>query len=284
MIVIDGDRVAVRSEGAAPLEYAIGTPEAFRILSQLWLRSGWDNKYVYSFTWMGRPIIQLPEDMIRLQEVIYTIQPDLIVETGLAHGGSLVFYASLCKAMGRGRVVGVDIEIRPHNRSAIESHSLASLITLIEADSTSPRALVEVKKQIPRGGKVIALLDSCHTVEHVQRELEAYAPLVTPGSYIVAMDGIMGQLAGAPRTHPDWTWNNPREAAKEFCAAHRDFQIVEPQFLFNEGSIQDRVTYWPGAFILRISPASPAAAGAVREQARGARGARRGRARKRRPR
>jgi cephalosporin hydroxylase len=254
MIVIDADKLTIRTEGAASLEYGIGTPEAFRILSDLWLRSGWDNKHVYTFTWLGRPMIQLPEDMIRLQEVIYTVKPDLIVETGVAHGGSLVFYASLCQAMGKGRVVGVDIEIRPHNRKAIESHPLFPYITLIEHDSVSPQAISKVKKQIPRGGQVMVLLDSCHTKEHVRRELEAYAPMVTPGSYIVAMDGIMGQLAGAPRTQPDWTWNNPREAAREFCAAHAEYEIVEPPFLFNEGSITERVTYWPGAFIRRVAP------------------------------
>jgi len=254
MIVIDGDKLTAYAENAAPLECGIGTPEAFRILSELWLRSGWDNKHVYSFTWLGRPMIQLPEDMIRLQEVIYTVQPDVIVETGVAHGGSLVFYATLCKAMGRGRVIGVDIEIRPQNRRAIESHWLPSYITLIEHDSTSPQAISKVKKLIPRGASVLVLLDSCHTREHVRRELEVYAPMVSPGSYIVAMDGIMGALAGAPRSQPDWTWNNPGEAARDFCSAHPEFEIVEPPFLFNEGSITRRVTYWPGAFIRRAAP------------------------------
>src|SRR5665213_1784767 len=124
MIIIDGDTVAVSEEGAPSVEYGIGSPEAFRIISQAWLRSGWDAKYVYSFTWLGRPIIQLPEDLIRIQELIFTLQPDLIVETGVAHGGSLIFYASLCQAMGKGRVVGVDREIRPQNRKAIETHVL----------------------------------------------------------------------------------------------------------------------------------------------------------------
>ena len=251
MILIGGGKVTVSEDGTSPVEYGIGTPEAFRVLSQLWLRSGWDTKHVYSFTWLGRPILQLPEDMMRLQEVIFTIQPDLIVETGVAHGGSLVFYASLCRLMGKGRVVGVDIEIRPHNRSAIESHCLSSSITLIEGDSTSPQTVSKVREHIPPGGKVLVLLDSRHTKEHVRGELEVYGPLVTPGSYIVAMDGIMEQLVGAPRTEPDWTWNNPRRAALEYAAAHPEFQIVEPAFLFNEGLITDRVTYWPNAFLLR---------------------------------
>ena len=105
------------------------------------MRVGWNQKYQYTFSWMGRPVIQLPEDMMRMQEVIYRLQPDLIVETGVAHGGSLIFYASLCKAIGKGRVVGIDIEIRPHNRMAIESHPLAGLITLIEGSSIAPEVV-----------------------------------------------------------------------------------------------------------------------------------------------
>src|SRR5947207_8708272 len=105
---------------------AIGSPEAFAIISRAWLRSGWDNKYVYGFTWLGRPVIQLPEDMIRIQEVIWRLRPDVLVETGVAHGGSLIFYASLFEAMGQGRVIGVDVDIRRDNRTAIEAHPLAT--------------------------------------------------------------------------------------------------------------------------------------------------------------
>jgi cephalosporin hydroxylase len=251
MITIDGDKVIVTGDGARE-EYGIGTPEAFRILSKLWLRSGWDTKYVYSFTWLGRPIIQLPEDMIRLQEVIYTVQPDVIIETGVAHGGSLVFYASLCKAMSKGRVVGIDIEIRPHNRAAIESHALSSYITLVEGSSIDAAVVEQVKAQIEPGERVIVLLDSCHTKEHVLAELKAYSPMVSPGSYIVAMDGIMEEVAGAPRTEADWTWNNPQRAATEFVESNREFAIEEPPFQFNEGEITERITYWPSAFIRRV--------------------------------
>lgn len=252
MILIDEDKVVVTADGGRREEHDIGSPEAFALLSRLWLRSGWDNKYVYSFTWLGRPVIQLPEDMIRLQEVIFSVQPDVIVETGIAHGGSLVFYASLCKAMGRGRVVGVDIEIRPHNRKAIEEHFLFPLITLIEGSSTAPETVERVRGETRPGEKVLVLLDSNHTKEHVLAELNAYAPLVSRGSYIVAMDGIMEQVVGAPRTEPDWTWNNPRRAALQFVGENPDFIIEEPRFLFNEGNITDRVTYWPSAFIKRI--------------------------------
>src|SRR4030095_12011976 len=116
------------------------------------LRSGWDTKYVYGFTWLGRPIIQLPEDLIRVQEVIYRVKPDVVIETGVAHGGSLVFYASLLTAMGRGRVIGVDIEIRPHNRAALEAHPLMSRITLIEANSITPETANRVADEIGRPG------------------------------------------------------------------------------------------------------------------------------------
>lgn len=232
--------------------YPIGSPEAFAVISRAWLRSGWDSKHVYSFTWMGRPIIQLPEDMIRIQEVIYSVQPDVIIETGVAHGGSLVFYASLCKVMEKGRVIGVDIEIRLHNRKAIESHPLFPFITLIEGSSIDTAVVDQIKAQVKPGQTVLVLLDSCHTKAHVLAELNAYSPLVTKGSYIVAMDGIMERLVGAPRTQPDWSWNNPRQAALEFVSQNSDFIIEEPAFLFNEGSVCERVTYWPSGFIKRI--------------------------------
>ena len=149
MIQIDIDNDIVVKDGR---EYPIGSPEAFSIISEAWLRAGWDTKYVYSFAWMGRPIIQLPEDMIRIQEVIYDIKPDLIIETGVAHGGSLIFYASICKAMGIGRIVGIDIEIRPHNREAIEQHEMFPYISLIEGSSTDPSIVKSVKEHIQNGG------------------------------------------------------------------------------------------------------------------------------------
>lgn len=252
IVTVDGDRVSVSHPDGAREEFEIGAPEAFRILSTLWLRSGWDMKYVYSFSWLGRPIIQLPEDLIRLQEVICEVRPDVIVETGVAHGGSLVFYASLCKAMDRGRVIGIDIEIRPHNREAILSHPLAPYISLIDGSSIDPAVVEQVKSQIKPGERVIVLLDSCHEKDHVLAELTAYSELVGPGSYLVAMDGIMEQVAGAPRTRADWSWNNPRQAAIEFAQANPRFSIVEPPFAFNEGQVTERVTYWPQAFIKRI--------------------------------
>lgn len=225
--------------------------EAFREVTKAWLRVGWDTKYVYGFTWLGRPIIQLPDDMIRLQEVICQVRPDVIVETGIAHGGSLIYSASLCQLLGQGRVVGVDIEIRQHNRQAIEAHPLAKYITMFEGSSTAPEVVGKVRQTIKPGERVLVFLDSCHTKDHVLDELEAYGPLVSSGSYIVAMDGIMQDVVGAPRTSPDWVTNNPQTAVKEFLARHPEFVLEEPPFPFNEGLVTDRVTYWPNAFLRR---------------------------------
>lgn len=253
MITIDlknGSMTVVEERGEITCE--LGSPEAFSIISKVWLRCGWDSKYAYSFTWLGRPIIQLPEDLMRIQEVIWMVKPDVIIETGIAHGGSLVFYATLCKAVGKGRVIGVDIEIRPHNRRAIESHQLFPFITLIEGDSVDPAVVNQVKAQVRPGETALVLLDSCHEKEHVLAELKAYAPLVTQGSYIVAMDGIKEQLVGAPRSQRDWSWNNPKRGALEFVEKNPEFIIEEPLFLFNEGNISERVTYWPSGFIKRV--------------------------------
>jgi cephalosporin hydroxylase len=225
---------------------------AFEILSRQWLTVGWGTKYTYTFTWMGRPIIQLPEDMVRIQEVIYRLKPGLIIETGIAHGGSLIFYASLCKAMEHGRVIGVDIEIRPHNRHAIEAHELFPYLTLIEGSSTDPDIIARVRSLIRSGETVLVLLDSNHTKRHVLDELRAYAPLVTPGSYIVATDGIMKDLVGVPRAGEDWDTNNPYKAAQEFVQEQPEFVIEQPPWPFDESAgLTDNVTHWPGAWLRR---------------------------------
>ncbi len=198
-------------------------------------------------------MIQLPEDMIRLQEVIYQVKPDVIIETGIAHGGSLIFHASLCQAMGKGRVVGVDIEIRPHNREAITSHELHKYITMYEGSSIDPDVVSKVRNEVKDNDRVLIILDSNHTKEHVLGEIEAYAPLVSKNSYVIACDGIMAEVKGAPRTEEDWDWNNPVTAAKEFAANSDDFILEEPVFPFNEGVVSERVTYWPSAYLKKIS-------------------------------
>ncbi len=205
------------------LEYSIGSPEAFSLLSEAWLRSGWDNKYVYSFTWLGRPIIQLPEDMFRIQELIYRVKPDVLVETGVAHGGSLVFYASLFNAMGRGRIIGIDIEIRPHNRKAIEAHDLSKYISLIEGGSTDEGTVERVRRQLQPSDRVLVVLDSNHAKDHVLAELRAYSPMVTLGSYIVSCDGIMSKLKGAPRSQEDWGLEQSPRGSARVSHAHGRF-------------------------------------------------------------
>ena len=243
--------LVVIQSGDAERTIPIGSPEAFELISEAWVRSGWDGKYVYSFSWMGRPIIQLPDDVIRIQEAIYAVKPDVIVETGVAHGGSLILYASLFRAMGRGRVIGIDIEIRPHNRAAIEAHELSDLISLVEGSSTAPGVVKQVHSMIHPSERVMVILDSNHSRDHVRSELEAYGPLVSEGSYIVATDGIMGDLVNAPRSQPDWAWNNPRIAAEQFIVAHPEFEDAPPALPFNEGMLNHRVTYWPGAWLRR---------------------------------
>ncbi|MFN0065134.1 MAG: CmcI family methyltransferase, partial [Chlamydiales bacterium] len=134
-LIIDTEKQTLETEGTPIPLYS---DEAFELLSKQWLKVGWNQKYSYTFSWMGRPIIQIPEDMIRLQEVIYAVKPDVILELGIAHGGSLIYSASLLKTMDKGRVIGVDIEIRPHNREAIESHPLFPYITMFEGSSVDP--------------------------------------------------------------------------------------------------------------------------------------------------
>lgn len=223
--------------------------EAFELLSNQWLKVGWDQKYPYTFSWMGRPIIQLPEDMIRTQEVIYRVKPDVVIETGVAHGGSLIFYASLCKAMEKGRVIGVDVEIRPHNQKAIEAHELAGYITLVEGSSTAPETVMKVKSMVRPGETALVILDSNHTKQHVADELEAYHDLVTPGSYIAATDGSMKDLYDVPRGMPDWEWNHPTAAAAEFSQRHPEFILEQPAWPFNESKLTENITHWPGAWL-----------------------------------
>ena len=234
--------------------FALDTPEAFELISRAWLRASWDIKYPYAFSWFGRPIIQIPEDMIRIQEVIWDIRPDVIIETGVAHGGSLIFYASLLKAMGlsKSRVVGVELELRAHNANAIAKHPLSKSIRIVQGSSIDPKTIQKVARYIKGSSRVLVILDSNHTKEHVRAELEAYSLLVSVGSFIVATDGIMETVAGAPRTKPEWVHDNPKQAAIEFVREHDNFRQEEPIWPFNEGKVRERITYWPGAYIRRV--------------------------------
>lgn len=228
--------------------------DGFARISRLWVKVGWALRYSYGFAWMGRPVIQLPEDLVRVQEVIYRVRPDVVVETGVAHGGSLIFYASLMKAMGRGRVIGIDVDIRPPNRKALERHELKPLITLIEGSSVDPGVVDQVRSSIRTGETVMVLLDSNHTRSHVAAELKAYAPLVTSGSYLVATDGIMQDLHDVPGGRPEWRHDNPTEAAREFAASNPDFVLEDPPPPFDERETRGRITYWPGGWLRRVKP------------------------------
>lgn len=249
-IDFDADEITVAGpEGER--RYALASREAFAVLTEAWLRAGWANRYSYTFSWFGRPVIQLPEDLIRLQELVHQLKPDVIVETGIAHGGTTVFLAGLCRLNRRGRVIAVDIDIRPHNRTALEDHEFASSITLIEGDSAAPGTVAQVCDRIGAEDSVFVLLDSDHSKAHVLAELEAYAPLVKPGGYIVVADGVMGSLAGLPGARADWSWNNPKAAVAAFLAAHREFERAPPPLVFNEGGVPTGGTYWPDGYIRR---------------------------------
>jgi cephalosporin hydroxylase len=248
-INIDTDAgTLIRDGETVPLYSKAG----FEQLSRLWVKVGWNEKYAYTFSWMGRPIIQLPEDLVRIQEVIWNLRPTLIIETGVAHGGSLIYYASLCEAMHRGRVIGVDIEIRPPNRSAIEEHPLSQRITLIEGDSIGADTLDRVRQQVSPDDRVLVVLDSCHTTAHVALELEAYHGFVSPGSYIVATDGVMRDLHDVPRGDPAWAHDHPSRAALEFAASHPNFVLEQPDWPFNESTLTENVTHWPSAWLRRV--------------------------------
>ena len=252
-LTIDTDAKTLVVEGEEQKSFELYSNEAFQILSDHWVKVGWNQKYPYTFSWMGRPIIQLPEDLIRIQEVIYRIKPDVILETGVAHGGSLIFYAGLCTAMKRGRVIGVDLEIRKHNRAAIEAHEMFPLITLVEGDSVSAETVAHVHSLIKPGETVLVILDSCHTKAHVRAELDAYHSLVPEGSYVVATDGVMRDVYDVPRGNRTWDLDHPAAAAEEFAQAHPEFVLEQPEWPFNESSLSQNITHWPSAWLRKVA-------------------------------
>lgn len=248
---VDTEAATLQVDGEEPL--ALFSKESFEMLSDAWVQVGWSQRYSYTFSWMGRPIIQLPEDMIRLQEVVHRVRPDVVVETGVAHGGSAVFVASLLRAMGHGRVVSVDVEIRPDNRRAIEEHVLSELITLVEGDSVADETVARVGEHVGDARVVLVVLDSNHSKKHVSRELEAYHHLVSKDSYIIATDGIMRDVARTPNGSASWVHDNPAAAAEEFAAKHPDFELEQPPWLFNDSPLRRSITYWPSAWLRRRS-------------------------------
>ena len=184
-----------------------------------------EDRYSYNFSWMGRPIIQYPQDMLAMQEIIWNVKPDLIIETGIAHGGSLIYYASLCELVGHGEVLGIDIDIRPHNRVEIENHSMFKRIRMIEGSSIDQH-IVDQVRELAKDKRVIVVLDSNHTHAHVLAELRAYAPLVSVGGYCVVFDTVVEDLQ--PGSFPDRPWDvgdNPKTAVQEFLKENDNFEI-----------------------------------------------------------
>ncbi|MCS3470350.1 cephalosporin hydroxylase [Pseudomonas sp. JUb42] len=183
------------------------------------------HKYTYHYSWMGRPIIQLPQDMLAMQELIWRLKPDLVIECGIAHGGSIIYYASLLELQGHGEVLGIDRDIRPHNREAIESHPMSKRIRMIEGSSID-LATVEQVREIAAGKKVIVVLDSNHTHDHVLEELRLYSPLVSADSYCVVMDTIVEDMPAD--AFPDRPWghgDNPKTAVWQFLKEDDSFEI-----------------------------------------------------------
>ena len=215
---------------------------AFKDLSRQWLQASMDKKYVYNFDWLGRPIIQYPQDMVGIQELVWQVRPDLIIETGIAHGGSLVLSASLlamldmCDAIESGstidprqsarKVIGIDIDIRPHNRAAIEAHPMASRIQMVQGSSVAPDVVAQVHAAAQGYKKVLVFLDSMHTHDHVLGELDAYAPLVTPGSYCVVFDTFVEDMPPNFFLNRPWdVGNNPKTASREWLKSHPEFAV-----------------------------------------------------------
>lgn len=184
-------------------------------------------RYSYNFSWMGRPIIQYPQDMIAMQEIIWELKPDLIIETGIAHGGSLIYYASLLELIGKGEVLGIDIDIREHNRREIEKHPMFRRIKMLQGSAIDETLVQQVSEEVKGKQTVLVVLDSNHTHEHVLQELKLYAPFVTPGSYLVVFDTIVEDLPEGyfKETRPWGLGNNPKTAVWEFLKNNDQFVI-----------------------------------------------------------
>ena len=237
---------------------------AYVELSQTWLKESMQRKYVYNFEWLGRPIIQYPQDMAAVQELIWAVRPDVVIETGIAHGGSLILSASMlamldmCDAIESGRtidprqsgrkVIGIDIDIRAHNRAAIETHPMTSRIRMVQGSSIDPQVVEQVRAQVDPGQCVMVFLDSMHTHEHVLAELNAYAPLVTPGSYCVVFDTFIEDMP--PHFFSDRPWdvgNNPKTAVHQWLHKNQHFEVDA------DWSHKLMITVAPDGFLKRIS-------------------------------
>ncbi|MDG2213228.1 MAG: cephalosporin hydroxylase family protein [Verrucomicrobiota bacterium] len=205
----------------------LGGDGAVRQATLDWIEAIAPHKYTYNFSWLGRPIIQFPQDLAALQEIIWASKPDLIIETGIAHGGSLIFHASILHLLGnQGRVLGVDIDIRDHNRLEIEAHPMFERIDMIQGSSIEDDVAAQVAAAASKAGQVMVVLDSNHTHDHVLSELEIYAPLVTKGCYMVVLDTLIEDMPEG--SFPDRPWgkgDNPRTAVNAFLETTNRFEV-----------------------------------------------------------
>lgn len=203
-----------------------GENKSLNSAAREFLKESVKTNYSYNFSWMGRPIIQYPQDMIAMQEIIWEVKPDLIIETGIAHGGSLIYYASLLELIGNGEVLGIDIDIRSHNRKEIENHPMYKRIKLIEGSSVSDEVLLKVIEHLKDKKKIMVALDSNHTHEHVAVELKLYSPFVTKDSYLVVFDTLIEDMP--ENFYSDRSWSvgdNPKTAVQEFLKSNDNFEI-----------------------------------------------------------
>ena len=195
-------------------------------ITRSWFDLAFKYQYSYHFTWLGRPIIQFPQDMVALQEIIWEIKPDIIIETGIAHGGSIIFSASMLQLIGKGKVIGIDIDIRKQNRIEIEKHPSYKRIKMIEGSSVEPKIIKKVFSAVKNKKKIMLLLDSNHTHEHVLKELEAYSSLVKKGSYIIVFDTMVEDMP--ENSFPNRPWNkknNPKTAVRKFLKKNKRFKV-----------------------------------------------------------
>lgn len=245
-IVARADATVTLVSGGRQTTVDLYSAEGLELLSALRLKQAAEFKLMYEPRWLGVRIIQLPEDIVAIQELLWQVRPDVVVECGIAHGGSLILAASVMEMIGAGRVVGVDIDIRSHNRTVIESHPLAHRITLIEGSSVSQDVAARIRSLCRDAGSVLVILDSGHSAEHVAAEIALYRDLVTEGSYLVVMDGAQGLVSDIPRGDPAWRTDNPLVAIRAFLAGNPDFQADRSFERFGMTSV-------PGGFLKRVA-------------------------------
>lgn len=204
----------------------LGRDQEIKEITKSWVKKSFEHKYSYNFRWMDRPIIQYPQDIVMMQELIYQVKPDLIIETGIAHGGSLILYASILELIGSGKVLGIDIDIREHNRVAIEKHPMFKRIEMLQGSSIDQEIVDKVHEYARDCKKVMVILDSNHTYEHVKKELECYASLVSKDSYLVVFDTIVEQLGDELCKDRPWgKGDNAKIAVDEFMQGNDRFIV-----------------------------------------------------------